>query len=201
MFQVSWRCYTYTTRIGKAQVRMYQRKDQKVTDQAIANEGGPQPHALHSRLVMGKSLDSPEKRNVDEMSEKCWKMSEKCQKLSGGAENTIFGHYLDKFCLFGRCFCLVTLSNARPLQLEANSRLHQCLLEWPVLRRPDTAGALEKKAKRADPQRATPGMPIGLVLRGLVQVISGYVSIAIRSTHRAWQAILANFHKPKKHNI
>ena len=48
------------------------------------------------------------------------KMSEKCpenvQKMSGGAENAIFGHFLDKFCLFGPCFCLVTLSNACPLQ-------------------------------------------------------------------------------------
>ena len=48
-------------------------------------------------------------------------MSEKCRKnvrkMSRGAENTIFGHFLDNFCLFGRCFGLMTLSNARPLQL------------------------------------------------------------------------------------
>ena len=64
-------------------------------------------------IVTGKPLDSPEKGNVDKMSEKCRKNVE---KLSGGAERTIFGHCLDNFCLFGRCFCLVTLSNARPLQ-------------------------------------------------------------------------------------
>ena len=45
-------------------------------------------------------------------------MSENVQKLSEGDENTIFGHFLDNFCLFGRCFCLVTLSNARPLQVK-----------------------------------------------------------------------------------
>ena len=44
------------------------------------------------------------------------KMFEKCPKLSRGAENTIFRHFLGNFCLFGRCFCLATLSNARPLQ-------------------------------------------------------------------------------------
>ena len=64
-------------------------------------------------LVTGKALGSPEKGNVDKMSEKCRK---NVGKLSGGAENTIFRHFLDNFCLFGRCFCLVTLSNARPLQ-------------------------------------------------------------------------------------
>ena len=51
------------------------------------------------------------------MSENVEKMSENVQKLSRGAENTIFGHFLDNLCLFGQCFCLVTLSNARPLQL------------------------------------------------------------------------------------
>ena len=55
-------------------------------------------------------------------------MSEKCrknvEKLSRGAANTIFGHFLDKFCLFSRCFCLVTLSNARPLQVQGKE-VHQ----------------------------------------------------------------------------
>ena len=64
-------------------------------------------------VVTGKSLDSPRKWNVDKMSEKYLK---NVQKLSGGAENTIFGHFLDSFCLFGQRFGLVTLSNARPLQ-------------------------------------------------------------------------------------
>ena len=72
----------------------------------------------HKRDVTGKSLDSPENGNVDKMSEKCRKCAKNVQKLSRRAENTIFGHFLDNFCLFGRCFCLVTLSNARPLQPE-----------------------------------------------------------------------------------
>ena len=58
-------------------------------------------------------------------------MSRKCpknvQKLSGGTANTIFGHILDIFCLFGRCFCLVTLSNARPLQICG---LFMVLFSW-----------------------------------------------------------------------
>ena len=92
--------------------------------------GGPSlvagPKFIHShlhnpsRVVTGKSLDSPENGNVDKMSEKCRNNVEKCpknvQKWSGGAENTIFGHFLDKSCLFGPCFCWVTLSNACPLQ-------------------------------------------------------------------------------------
>ena len=49
-------------------------------------------------LVTGKPLDSPEKGNVDKMSEKCQKMSENIQKLFGGAGKTIFGHFLDNFC-------------------------------------------------------------------------------------------------------
>ena len=42
------------------------------------------------KIVTGKSLDSPKEGNVDKMSEKCPK---NIQKLSGGAENTIFGHF------------------------------------------------------------------------------------------------------------
>ena len=69
-------------------------------------------------VVTDTSLDSPEKGNVDQMSEKCRETVRKMsEKLSGGAVNTIFGHFLDIFCLFGRCSCLVTLSNARPLQI------------------------------------------------------------------------------------
>ena len=83
---------------------------------ATLSEGVVQSVLPQICLVTGKSLDSPEKGNVNKMSEK---NVEKCpknvQKLPGGAENTIFGHVLDNFCLFGRCFCLVTLSNARPL--------------------------------------------------------------------------------------
>ena len=56
-----------------------------------------------SVLVTGKALDSPEKGNVDKMSENC----------PEGLKHTIFGHFLDIFFLFGRCFSLVTLSNAR----------------------------------------------------------------------------------------
>ena len=60
-----------------------------------------------SRVVTGKSLDSPENGNVDKMSNKC-------------PENTTFRHFLGDFGLFGRRFCLVTLSNARPLQVQGN---------------------------------------------------------------------------------
>ena len=71
---------------------------------------------------MGKSLD-----NVDKMSEE---MSKNCpknvQKLSGGAENRIFGHFLENSCLFGQSFCLVALSNARPLQLLLMALLLFC---------------------------------------------------------------------------
>ena len=63
----------------------------------------------------GQIVGQPRKRNFDKMSKK---YRENVQKLSGGAENTIFGHFLENFCLFGGCFCLVTLSNARPLQLH-----------------------------------------------------------------------------------
>ena len=45
------------------------------------------------------------------------KMSKKCPKMSGGAESTICGYFVDLSCQFGRCFCLVALTNARPLQL------------------------------------------------------------------------------------
>ena len=55
-------------------------------------------------------------KNVENMSEEC------AQKLSRGTANTIFGHFLGIFCLFGRCFCLVTLSNARPLQRKSLRR-------------------------------------------------------------------------------
>ena len=76
------------------------------------------------------------------MSTKCPKMSKNVRKLSGEAENTIFRHFLDNFCLFGRCFCLVTLSNARPLQTKTfkkktrngrtGQRTSSCLLEGVV---------------------------------------------------------------------
>ena len=86
----------------------------------------------HAILVTGKPLYSPEKGNLDKMSEKCRKKCpENVQKLSGGAENTIFGHFLDIFCVFGRCFCLVTLSNARPLQRYSSPDALQ--LEMPNL--------------------------------------------------------------------
>ena len=70
---------------------------------------------------MSKKLSTKCPKNVeksaDKMSKKCRKNCRKnVQKLSGGAERTIFGHFWGNFCLLGRCFCLVTLSNARPLQ-------------------------------------------------------------------------------------
>ena len=63
-------------------------------------------------------------KSVEKMSKKC---SKNVQKLSGGAVNTIFGDFLDSFCLSGRCSCLVTLSNARPLQVKSmpeDKKLH-----------------------------------------------------------------------------
>ena len=78
-------------------------------------------------VVTGKSLDSPEKGSVNEMSEKCPK---NVRKMSGRAENTIFRHFFDSFCLFGRRFCLVTLSNARPFQTCCKST---CLCNAPSL--------------------------------------------------------------------
>ena len=62
----------------------------------------------------GQVVGQPRKRECRQMSEKCRKNVRNIVQM--GAVNTIFGHFLDKFCLFGRCFCLVTLSNARPLQ-------------------------------------------------------------------------------------
>ena len=96
-------------------------------------------------FVTGKTLDSPEKGNVDKMSKKCPK---NVQKLSRGAENTIFGHVLDNFCLFGRCFCLVTLSNVRPLQVYGRLTFIQCRY-WEELhslsiRFPDPSPVLAK---------------------------------------------------------
>ena len=58
------------------------------------------------RVVMGKSLDSAEKGNVDKMSE----------KSPEGLKTQFSDKFLDNFCLFGQGFCLVTLSNARPIQ-------------------------------------------------------------------------------------
>ena len=50
------------------------------------------------RVVTGKSLDSPEKGNVDKMSEKCPKKCRKIvRKLSENSENTIFGYFLTIF--------------------------------------------------------------------------------------------------------
>ena len=54
------------------------------------------------------------------MPTKCLKHVEKCpnndQRLSRRGRKQNFRTFLDNFCLFGRCFSLVTLSNARPLQ-------------------------------------------------------------------------------------
>ena len=71
-------------------------------------------------------------KNVGKMSEKCPKI---VQKMS---ENTIFGHFLDNFCLFGRCLCLVTLSNACPLQTE---------FEYPINLKTSAAASLSKSAQ------------------------------------------------------
>ena len=62
-----------------------------------------------AKVVTGKSLDSPERGNVD-------KMSERYPKIVRRVETHTFRTFFDNFCLFGRCFCLVALSYARPLQ-------------------------------------------------------------------------------------
>ena len=54
------------------------------------------------------------------MSTKCPKnVAKKCHEknLKNWKGKTSFGHFLDNFGLFGQCLCLVTLSNARPLQM------------------------------------------------------------------------------------
>ena len=66
-----------------------------------------------SKIVTGKSLDSPEQGNVDKMSEKYRKI---VRKMSKNCLEGLETQFSDNFCLFGRSFCLVTLSNARPLQ-------------------------------------------------------------------------------------
>ena len=62
----------------------------------------------------GQSLDSPDNGNVDKMSENAEKMSKNCPEGFKTQFSDIFGNS----CLFGRCFCLVTLSYARPLQFS-----------------------------------------------------------------------------------
>ena len=43
-------------------------------------------------------------------------MSENVEKMSENCPEGLKTQFLDNVCLFGRCSCLVTLSNARPLQ-------------------------------------------------------------------------------------
>ena len=67
-------------------------------------------------VVTGKSLDSPEKQNHDKMSKHVRKMSRNCPKIARSPCEEKNWHFLGHFwCLFGQCFYLVTLSNARPL--------------------------------------------------------------------------------------
>ena len=56
------------------------------------------------------------------MPEKC--RSKKCPKNVRRGRKHNFRTFFDIFGLFGRCFCLVTLSNARPLQSAADSCAH-----------------------------------------------------------------------------
>ena len=55
----------------------------------------------------GHIVGQPSKRECRQNDRKCRKMSEKCPKIVRRAENTICRHFLDNFCLFGRCLCLV----------------------------------------------------------------------------------------------
>ena len=72
-------------------------------------------------------------KNVEKCLKMCRKMSEKCPKI----ENTIFGHFWDNFCLFGRCFCLVTLSNARPVQPLKLDRISSSTPDQKMLSAPE----------------------------------------------------------------
>ena len=90
-----------------------------------------------SGIVMGKSLDSPEKGNVDKMSENVEKCLKNIKNLSGGTANAVLGTF---FLLFGRCFCLVTLSNVRPLQVWEYSWRSQASARHrspPIVKVPD----------------------------------------------------------------
>ena len=71
-------------------------------------------------IVMGKLLDSPEKGNVDKMSERCRKMSEKCPKIVRRhcEQNfrTFLGHFLPiwSVLLFGdpvQCSPVTTIAS------------------------------------------------------------------------------------------
>ena len=74
------------------------------------------------------------------MSTKCPKNVEKCpkkiHKLSDGLKTTLFGHFSDNFCRFGRCFCLVTLSNAHRVRPP-------CALQI-IHKKPNSNGGLQK---------------------------------------------------------
>ena len=86
---------------------------------------------LQTWIVMGKSLDNPEKGNVNKMSEECRKKNT-VRKLSKQCPEglKIFGHFLANVCLFGLCFCMVTLSNVRPpaTDLEVRSIVSASML-------------------------------------------------------------------------
>ena len=103
--------------------------------------------------LTGKSLDSPEIKS------ECWqnvrKMSKKCpkniQKFSGWAENTIFGHFLDNCCLFGRCFSLVQCSPVTsPEDLECT---------WTIGIKNESSQTLAFRVPVRDPSKRDPSVP------------------------------------------
>ena len=67
---------------------------------------------LRSGVVTGKSLDSPGKGNVDEMSETCT-ISKDCPE---GLRTQFLDIFWTIFAYLVAAFCLEALSNARPLQ-------------------------------------------------------------------------------------
>ena len=82
------------------------------------------------------------------MSEKRPKNVEKCSEK---VENTILGHVLDSFCLFGPCLCLAISSNACPLQIY----WHKVVMSpnWSLNRKVDFSGTLTLVSR---PRRSCP---------------------------------------------
>ena len=64
---------------------------------------------------------------------------------------------MDNFCLFGRCFCVVTLSNARPLELYdwGGSQCQLCIKTRPLIK----AMVLDAGCRLSRLRKAAPGQP------------------------------------------
>ena len=105
---------------------------------------------------MGKSLDSPEKRNVGKMLEKCRQMSEKCRKNCPERLKTQFSD------VFWTIFAyLVVLLFGDPLQCSPVTSIEICrrgLSKEPPLKRSGWLRLLEMAGGRAPPD-PTPRVP------------------------------------------